>query len=228
MRGIDRLIFGVSLAGCALAVLLTMYEPVSAQAPGYADITSPVDRQPIQGYFTIEGSASHPFFEAYDLAFAYQNDPTQTWFMISDPIHQAVTNGPLAIWDTTGITDGNYRLCLRVFLSNGTALQVIVEGLRVRNYTAIETSPPGAAAVSPTATIAQPTPTPRPTPLPALTGDGSRSVLHAFTIGTIVGGLTLILGGGYVFARRRMQIRLGIMRTRRMLWQRDRRTRNRE
>ena len=37
----------------------------------------------------------------------------------------------------------------------------------------------------------------------------------------------ILLLGAYLLARRRMQIRLGIMRTRRMLWQQDRQRRKR-
>jgi hypothetical protein len=211
-----------------VALVLGLSQTASAQAPGYADIASPIKGEAVQGLLTIEGSASHPFFQRYDLAFAYQNDPTQTWFVISDPIDQPVTNGPLGLWDTSGITDGEYRLRLRVFLSNGNVLQVIVEHLRIRNYTAIEPSRLGTQAPAATPTLNIPTITPRPTPLPALTGDGGRGVLQAFTIGAVLGSLGLMVGGVYLFARRRMQIRLGIMRTRRMLWQRDRQRRKRE
>jgi hypothetical protein len=207
---------------------LLPYKNGSAQAPGYADISSPADGQAVQGLITVEGSASHPFFEAYDLAFAYRNDPTQTWFLITDPVTQPVSNGPLALWDTSGLTDGNYRLRLRVFLNNGNILPVIIENVRVRNYSAVETSPSDSALVLATSTPVLPTPTPRPTPLPALSGDGSRSVLRAFTLGAVFGGVVLIAGGAYILARRRMQIRLGMMRMRRMLWQQDRRRRRQE
>lgn len=211
-----------------LSLSLLPYQRGSAQAPGYADISSPVDGQAIQGLFTIEGSASHPFFESYDLAFAYQNDPTQTWFMIADPVTQPVANGPLALWDTSGLTDGNYRLRLRVFLNNGNILPVIIENVRVRNYSAVETSPPGAAPALATSTPVVPTPTPRPTPLPALSGDGSQTVYRAFTLGAVLGGVVLIAGGAYIFMRRQMQIRLGMMHMRRMLWKQDRRQRRQE
>jgi hypothetical protein len=228
MLGHRRLLARFGWFGITLAMALTSYLPGLAQAPGYADIATPAEGQAVQGLLTIEGSASHPFFEAYDLAFAYQNDPTETWFVISDPVTQPVTNGPLALWDTSGLTDGNYRLRLRVYLSNGNRLQVIVGNLRVRNYTAIETNPAGIPAPVATATRSRPTSTPRPTPLPALSSDGSRGVLQAFTAGAVLGGLALILGGVYLFARRRMQIRLGMMRTRRMLWQQERRRRKQD
>jgi len=228
MLGQRRILAIIGACGITLSIAVCAYKPAAAQAPGYADIAAPVDDQTVQGLLTIEGSASHPFFEAYDLAFAYQNDPTETWFVISDPVTLPVTNGPLALWDTSGLTDGNYRLRLRVFLSNGNRLQVIVENLRVRNYTAIETSPAGTPAPFVTATSPSPTSTPRPTPLPALSSDGSQGVLQAFTAGAVLGSMALIFGGIYLFARRRMQIRLGMMRTRRMLWQQERRRRKQE
>jgi hypothetical protein len=208
-----------------ISLSLLPYRRGSAQAPGYADISSPADGQAIQGLFTIEGSASHPFFESYDLAFAYQNDPTQTWFMIADTVTQPVANGPLALWDTSGLTDGNYRLRLRVFLTNGNILPVIIENVRVRNYSAVETSAPGAAPALATASPVVPTPTPRPTPLPALSGDGGQTVYRAFTLGAVFGSVVLVTGGAYIFMRRQMQIRLGMMQMRRMLWKQDRRQR---
>lgn len=217
----------LSIARLLLLAALLMSSPAAAQAPGYAEIRSPVDGQAVQGLLTIEGSASHPFFEAYDLAFTYSENPTDTWFSIADTVADPVSDGPLALWDTTGLTDGTYRLRLRVFLSNGNVLQVFVENLRVRNYTPIEPAPVGTLQPESTPTAAPPTRTPRPTPLPVRTGDGGAVVLQAFSVGAIAGGAALLLLGAYLLARRRMEIRLGIMRTRRMLWQQDRQRRKR-
>jgi hypothetical protein len=228
MHDLTRLVCKLGSSLLLVVLVLVLSQTASAQAPGYADIASPGEGQAVQGLVTIEGSASHPFFRSYDLAFAYQDDPTQTWFVISDPVDQQVTHGPLGLWDTSGITDGDYRLRLRVFLSNGNVLRVIVEHLRVRNYTAIEAVPPGLQVPAATETLNRPTSTPRPTPFPARTGDGGRGVIRAFTMGAVLGGLSLVAGGVYLFARRRMQIRLGIMRTRRMLYQGDRQRRKQE
>jgi len=61
--------------------------------------------------------------------------------------NKPVLNGQLAIWDTSTISDGEYRLRVQVFLENGEVTESIVEDLRVRNYTVIETSTPAPAPV---------------------------------------------------------------------------------
>jgi hypothetical protein len=75
------------------------------------------------------------------VGFAYQHDQSNTWFLIARG-DQAPADGTFATWDTTTITDGTYQLRLRVFLSDGRTLESKVVGLRVRNYTAVETSTP--------------------------------------------------------------------------------------
>jgi len=48
----------------------------------------------------------------------------------------------LAVWDTTMIADGDYRLRVMVTLNDGSPVETIVSNLRVRNYTPLETSLP--------------------------------------------------------------------------------------
>ena len=57
-------------------------------------------------------------------------------------LNKPVENKRLADWDTTAIADGTYQLRLRVMLNDGNTLETIVPDLRVRNYTAVETSTP--------------------------------------------------------------------------------------
>lgn len=189
----------------------------AAQAPGYADIREPLGGEAIDGVVTIEGSASHPSFVSYDLSFAHSDNPTETWFQIGDAFFTSVTDGRLGLWDTTGITDGFYSLRLRVHLSNNIMLESIVEGLRIRNNTPIETATPQPNRITVTATIALPTRTPRPTPLPFPGGSDTSTVLRTFTKGIIAGVLVLLSLGIYLFIRRRSQERWAVLRMRQML-----------
>ena len=81
---------------------------------------------------TLEG------FQSAELDFGYLNDPTQTWFLItlsSEPL----SGGKITEWDTTTITDGNYTLRLVVTQQDGNQVVATSEGIRVRNYSMIET-----------------------------------------------------------------------------------------
>ncbi len=122
--------------GFAAAALLARAPGAAAlQGPPVAVIVEPGEGAVLIGLVTVSGTAAHPDFVAYDLAFAYDPDPTGTWFPLGPPVNTSVANGPLAVWDTSSISDGTYRLRLRVWLSDGTSLETIVGGLRVRNET---------------------------------------------------------------------------------------------
>lgn len=109
--------------------------------PPTVQITDPGGGAALQGLVTISGSSQASGFQSAEVDFAYQNDPTSTWFVIAQSAAPA-NAGVLAQWDTTTISDGIYRLRLRVVLSDGQVLEDIVAGVRVRNYTPIETSTP--------------------------------------------------------------------------------------
>jgi len=104
-------------------------------------ITSPSGGDAVQGQATISGASGVPGFFSYELSFAYSGDPTNTWFLIEESF-TPVVDGPLAIWDTFAITDGTYDLRLLVTLIDSSEVETIVRGIRVRNYSPIETSTP--------------------------------------------------------------------------------------
>lgn len=142
----------------------------SASVEPAQSIRLPVAGQAVQGSVSIEGNSSVPGFVSAELAFAYAGDPTGTWFLIAEA-SQPVQDGVLAQWDTGTITDGDYDLRLRVVLQNGNHLETLVPGLRVRNYTPVETDTP--TPVTPTLTqipgqtpVVTPTREIRPTPTP--------------------------------------------------------------
>lgn len=150
---------------------------VAAQsAPGLV-ITAPQSGQVLQGLAVISGSVTLLGFSYYELAFSYENDPTDTWFLLQTS-SLPVSDGELGAWDTSTLTDGDYRLRLRAYLLDGSFQEVIVSGLHVRNYTAAPTAAPTATEtpvpglVAPTALLATPVPAavtqayPTPTPLP--------------------------------------------------------------
>jgi len=132
-------------------VLCYYFLPVSAQEAtptptlqGIPFVTSPVvsiieplPGQVVQGVVTIKGSSALKSFTTAELTFAYENNPSNTWFIIQPQV-TPVVNGPLAEWDTTTITDGVYALRLVVTLADGSQKAATVSGLRVNNYTPIE------------------------------------------------------------------------------------------
>jgi hypothetical protein len=145
-----------------LTVWATSTSGPLAQAPGIAEITRPVNGEAVRGVVTLEGTANHPAFDRFDLAFAYDVDSTETWFPIVDEDRSRVVEGRLAVWDTNGVTDGEYTLRLRVWPIDGDPLVTVVRGVRVRNYTGVETPTPGPSSEAPvaTATVAPATATP--------------------------------------------------------------------
>ena len=123
-------------------------------------ILYPVTGQALQGSIAISGNTMVDSFSSAELLFGYEANPTNTWFLIQS-YDRPISGGTLALWDTTTITDGTYQLRLVVWLSDGSQLEQRVNGLRVRNYTPIETNTP--TPVTPTATL-PPGETPIPTP----------------------------------------------------------------
>ncbi|MEJ2600038.1 MAG: hypothetical protein P8Z00_17015 [Anaerolineales bacterium] len=124
-------------------------QPSPTGAPG-VKLHSPQGGQALQGSIPIKGNTDVAGFLSASLYFDYQGDTTHTWFLIAQS-DQPVKEGTLAQWDTTTITDGDYNLRLSVTLSDGSQQVATVEGLRVRNYSAVETSTP--TPVAPTATV---------------------------------------------------------------------------
>lgn len=137
---------GLALAGIHFSA------GAQATAASQIAITSPQDGDALQGVISINGTSAADGFRSAEIDFAYQNDPTKTWFVVQQTV-AAIADGPLARWDTTTISDGVYRLRLQVILQNGQVLESQVAGLRVRNYTQVETSVPRPANAVGNATV---------------------------------------------------------------------------
>jgi hypothetical protein len=204
-----------SIIGLLLWILT--HFPGYAQAPGYAEILEPQGGEAIQGVYTIKGSASHPAFVGYQLSFAYSDDPTETWFQLGERQNTPVIEGGLGLWDTTGITDGDYLIRLEVFLENDNLIVVIVEGVRIRNQSLIETATPVPIAAQVTATEIPPTKTPRPTPIPLTPVQGSSQIQRALVVGASLGFILISGFGLYLIIRRSARQRWGMMQMRQIL-----------
>jgi hypothetical protein len=128
-----------------------------AQGTGQAQILSPLAGSSVNGEVLVIGSAAHPAFVRFELAFAFDPDPTETWFTIQQG-QAPVIEGELGRWKTQAIADGAYALRLRVYVSERNFIETVVRGLRVNNTRATATLTATAA------TTATPTLTPTITP----------------------------------------------------------------
>ncbi|MEK7786184.1 MAG: hypothetical protein AAB658_12295 [Chloroflexota bacterium] len=188
-----------------------------------AIITSPAQNEAVAGVVNITGTATHPQFVRYEIAFAYDPNPTDTWFELQPPSETQVADGLLASWDTAGISDGTYMIRLRVYSSDSaTPQETIVRGIKIQN-----TAPPTAAptatgeAATPAPTLVLPTATPAPTlasspfPIPSPVSPSSSSLdLSPYTSAFCNGiyltfGVFLFLG---LYAVLRDRIRRPILR----------------
>ncbi len=134
-----------------LSLLAFAFTPAYAvlQTTGGVELSSPQPDAVLQGSVNVSGSIDPPDLAAWELLFAYAEDaPGSNLFLLAQG-DQPVREDTLTVWDTTLIPDGNYRLILRVKLADGGEEEVVVGGLRVRNYSPIETATPPAAEATP-------------------------------------------------------------------------------
>lgn len=205
---------------CAFLILAwllaaSMQAAEARQAPGYSEITAPAPGSAVQGIVTIRGSANHPSFLAYDLAFAYGNDPTETWFPLGATVESPVQEEVLGLWDTSRVSPGLYVLRLRVFLSTGAVLESQVRGLSIGIPTALPA--PGVPTPTPAPvvpTVALPPLAPLPAEVQPAAGD---PIASALTIGGAMAAGGLVLLSLYLALQRALAVWLGGLRMRRVL-----------
>jgi len=166
------------------------------QADEALRIDSPADGQEVAGLVEITGSAAVPQMIRFRVSFAYDPNPTATWFPIAEGT-QPVIQGVLAGWDTSGISAGTYALRVEAFFADGSAREAAVGGIRVRRSLpapatatpealtpmAAETQPMRRAAAFPAATIAFPPET-----------DASRSLPDSFAPALPAGAAVALAG----------------------------------
>ncbi|HVN54113.1 MAG TPA: hypothetical protein VMT46_07260 [Anaerolineaceae bacterium] len=157
----------ILLLTCLVLVLAPPVMPARAQTPQPPEpgITSPWPDEALQGVVAIQGTSALPNFQSAEISFAYANNPTGTWFPIT-LAEKPVNSGALASWDTTTITDGDYALRLRIVLKGGSDRTFVVDGLRVRNYSPVETRVPTPSPTAAATQVLSITATPQPSPTP--------------------------------------------------------------
>lgn len=159
----------------------------AAQTPT-SGITQPASGDTVSGVVIVQGTAVHPDYLRYELAFLQESNSEAGWIVFAEG-DQQVINGTLAVWDTTVgrdigapvFPDGRYQLRLRVVKSDYNYDEYFVTNLTVATApptptpTATVTAVPaeGATVIAPSGTVtfqqptALPSLTPFPTPTPA-------------------------------------------------------------
>lgn len=179
---------------------------ITAQDTSPVAIISPATGDVISGEVTITGTTDVLGFTASQLDFSYASDSSDTWFALQTS-SQPQVDSPLAVWDTSLITDGEYTLRLRVTLEDGAVEEVVVQ-VRVQNDspiltpTPIITSTPNQLDVqmpTPFLVAASPTPTLTPRPTPTLLPTNAVS-LNQVSIYTSLGRGALVIVGLFIFA----------------------------
>ncbi len=184
--------FRVGLLAVLLSYIVALAFPVKLTgAPlaqeGQAIITSPSSNTQVAGLIQITGSATHPQFQRYELAWSMGATLGENWavFAFGD---SPIENGVLGLWDTRQVPDGLYSLRLRVIRVDGNYSENFVLGIRVSNTEPTHTpTPPLGPTIPPEVTEVPTTPLPElivqpptstpppPTPTPAsssATGSG--------------------------------------------------------
>jgi hypothetical protein len=173
-------------------------------------ILAPGDADVLQGVVTIKGTIAGVGLQRSEVGFRYQDGGSESWFFI-EQINEAIVDAIIAQWDTATIADGTYQLRIIAYYADGHQLETIVNNLRVRNYTAIETPIfsteesvlPGLPIETPTSLPSKTAPIATPTLLAVnemvlTTDDIAVSVVQ----GAVIGILFLLVLGLWVIIRR--------------------------
>jgi hypothetical protein len=127
---------GSLLLAFAILISLTLLGPAHAaplpQGADIAQLTSPTEGQALAGLVTISGSANHPEFARYELAYGPDPNPSDAWQPFAEG-NQPVDNGTLGTWNTSVVADGQYALRLRVIRTDSNYSEGFVRGLQVSN-----------------------------------------------------------------------------------------------
>lgn len=191
-------------------VLISVVSSVAFAATPGIEVLTPTEGQVLQGNIEVKGTISAEGFVSAELSYAYARSGVETWFVIGT-ISQPVSNGVLAVWDTSTISDGNYRLKLSVKRKNGEVQDLIVNEVLVRNYTPVETTVTPTLAPDSNGTkivISTVVVLNKPTPYPA--NDASLTTLSVnewLKDGLIIGVVCLLALGAYSFFRGRLRRR---------------------
>jgi len=162
----------MTLGLCILSLLAVAPMSVTAETPDdRLAIQSPASGAIVGGLVSILGEADLAGMEGYVVSFGLGAGPTQ-WIAIGEVRRETVVDGRLALWDTTRIPDGLYRLRLRAIVRRDGILayrDVYADGIQVANAPRTATPYPTLVpSATPTPTRV---PTETPTPLPTIALD---------------------------------------------------------
>jgi len=159
-------LFALLLSAFLMGLFATGFTPHQQEEETVVSIDSPLAGGAVQGLVLIGGTISVEGFQSYQLAFSFSEEIDPDWFTISEA-ETLDEDGILGEWDTSTLPDDTYDLRLTVMLADGTSIETTVNGVRVRNYSIVETdTPTPTPEVSPTAT---PVPEITSTPTPGIT-----------------------------------------------------------
>ena len=173
-------------------------------------IDAPVGGEALKGMVAISGEIRAAEIAWAEISFTYAGGKPGTWFLIQE-LKPEAQSGVLANWDTSAITDGAYDLRLMVRLKDGVQQAALIEGVRVRNYTPVETStpPPALAQAAPAATATPPPPfqeLPTPTRLPVNPAQiTSLDITSGLVQGAGIAAALLVLFGVLLALRARLR-----------------------
>jgi len=203
----------LALAFAVIGSTLGHVRVVIAQADPTVVISSPEDGAVLSGAIDVRGTAVSSSFLSAQLAFSYADSESDTWFEITE-LGAPVDNSILARWDTLTVSDGPYRLRLRLNGLDGTIRDAVLT-VQIRNYTvaslatvaATQTAQPVLKVETPAVIVASPTRASialsTPTPLPANPAMLTQAqVLAGFLRGGFAVVALFLLAGTIVLRRR--------------------------
>jgi hypothetical protein len=195
-------------------IILSIFLPVKvmAQADEVAFL-SPVEQQILQGVVEVAARVAREDVLSFELLFAYSDETDERNLFLLAQGNALSTEQPLYRWDTTLIPDGDYRLILRVYFSNGEKREAILERVKVRNYSPVESPTASNLSLSTAPVMETPTQTPMPassTPTPP--GPNPGSIQPTQWTGSVLRGMAVslllfVVLGMYVSLRNRKKRR---------------------
>lgn len=131
------LLFGLALT---IAPFPSFMPAAAVYAQGNSGITAPAPGEMISGVVEVRGTAVHPDYLRYELAFMQQDVSGADWIVFAEGTEQ-ISDGVLAVWNTTVgreinapvFPDGRYQLRLRVVKNDFNYDEYYVTDLVIQN-----------------------------------------------------------------------------------------------
>lgn len=195
-------------------ILLLIFLPVKVKAQAYeVTFLSPAEQQILQGVIEVQARVAREDVLSFELLFAYSDETDERNLFLLAQGNALSTEQPLYRWDTTLIPDGDYRLVLRVYFSNGEKREAELERVKVRNYSPVESPTASNLSLSTAPVMETPTETPMPaSSTPTLPGPNPGSIQPTQWTGSVLRGMAVslllfVVLGMYVSLRNRKKRR---------------------